>query len=333
MFFSLIIPVYNRPDEILDLLTCLENQTYKNFEVIIVESGSEIKSDTIVEQFKSRLQVSYYFKSNEGQGFSRNFGMAHARGDYFVILDSDILLDGNYLENLQSALTDNFIDAFGGPDKAHHSFSDTQKAIDFVLTSFITTGGIRGSKKQVDKFYPRSFNMGFSREVYEKTRGFKYPFFGEDIELSARIMSEGFKVGLIPDAYVYHKRKTSLQHFYKQMHWTGRSRINIYVMFPDTLKLVHTIPALMLIYWILILLLVLVAPWLALAIATPLIAMVVLIFTASFIKYRNLKISVIAIGAFFVQMYGYGTGFIKDVWNRIILKKPAFCYNNKFTFK
>jgi cellulose synthase/poly-beta-1,6-N-acetylglucosamine synthase-like glycosyltransferase len=316
-----------------DLLPCLVNQTYWNFEVIIIESGSEIKSDQVVEKFADRLNIKYFYKNNEGQGFSRNYGMERAAGDYLVILDSDILMDSDYLENLNKHLQKDYLDAFGGPDRAHPSFSPTQKAIDYILTSFITTGGIRGNKKQVDKFYPRSFNMGFSKEVYEKTKGYKYPFFGEDIELSTRIMNLGFKTGLIPEAYVYHKRKNSLKGFYKQMHWTGRSRINIYKMFPDSLKLVHMVPALFLCYWFFLLVVLILSPLLALVLAMPFIFMLLLIFSGSLIKYMSLKISGLAVAAFFVQIAGYGSGFLRDVWNRIILKKEAFCYDNKFIFK
>jgi glycosyltransferase involved in cell wall biosynthesis len=330
VYFSLIVPVYNRPDEIEDLLSCLVKQTYKNFEVLVIESGSTIKSDQVAEKYKNRLDLQYHFKGNDGQGFSRNYGMERAKGDYFVILDSDILLDNNYIENLQTRLETDYLDAFGGPDKAHESFTDTQKAIDFILTSYITTGGIRGSKKTVDRFYPRSFNMGFSREVYNATKGFKYPFFGEDIELSARIMDLGFRTGLIPEAYVYHKRKTTLKGFNKQMHWTGRSRINIHMMFPGSLKLVHAIPALFLVYWISVIILAFFKPILAVAALIPTLLMIILVFAGSFQRYKKINISILAVAAFFIQMYGYGTGFLRDVWNRIILNKPAFCYDNKF---
>ncbi len=242
--YSLIIPVFNRPEEIEDVLSCLVKQTYTNFEIIIAESGSTNTSESVVNSYKDRLDARWFMYKNDGQGFTRNFGMTKATGDYFIILDSDILLDDNYIESVNNHLQTNWLDAFGGPDRYHESFTNTQKAIDHVMTSLFTTGGIRGNKKHVGKFYPRSFNMGFSREVYNKTLGYKWPFFGEDIELSRRIMENGFSTGLIAEAHVYHKRKTSLVGHWKQMNFFGRARINIYKAFPDTLKVTHFFPAL-----------------------------------------------------------------------------------------
>lgn len=321
MFYSIVVPVYNRPDEIEDLLYCLVKQTYKNFETIIVESGSEIKSDLVVENYKSKLSnLHYYLKGNDGQGFSRNYGFARATGDYFIVLDSDILLDENFVENIHKSLSTNWLDAYGGPDRLHPNAKPIQKAIDFCLTSFITTGGIRGGKKQVDKFYPRSFNMGFSRKVYEATGGYKLPYFGEDIELSKRIMNLGFKTGLIPEAFVYHKRKETFKHFYRQMNFFGRARINTYLLYPDTLKLTHFFPAIFFIFYIVAIL----GLFLPLKISKlPFVCIVIytlFVFIGSLIKHKSLHVSLLTIQALFVQMTGYGIGFIKDFWKRVLYK-------------
>jgi glycosyltransferase involved in cell wall biosynthesis len=333
-FYSLIIPVFNRPEEIETVLSCLVKQTYTEFEIIIVESGSTDTSESVVKSYKDRLDANWFMYKNDGQGFSRNYGMTKAKGDYFVILDSDIILDENYLENLNNGLNKKYVDAFGGPDRYHDSFTATQKAVDHVMTAFLTTGGIRGGKTQVGKFYPRSFNMGFSRCVYKDTKGYKWPFFGEDIELSRRIMALGYKTGLIPEAFVYHKRKPSLIGHWKQMHFFGKARINIYKEFPDTLKATHFFPA---VFTLGLLLVFLIAgsdialnitnsgpSWLQILFYTVyaiLPSYLLLISFSGILKYKSLLVGLIAIPATFTQMVGYGTGFIKDFLKRVIFSR------------
>ncbi len=243
MFFSIIIPLYNRPQEIDELLHTLTKQNYLQFEVLIIEDGSKIDAKAIVDSYTDRLDISYYFKENAGQGFARNFGFERAKGDYFIVFDSDCLIPPNYLETVKNYLLDEQLDAYGGPDGSHPSFTPVQKAISYSMTSPFTTGGIRGNKKHIGTFHPRSFNMGISREVWEKTGGFILTRLGEDIEFSIRIHSLGYKIGLIPDAVVYHTRRTDFFQFYKQLHFFGRARINIYKHFPSELKLVHFFPA------------------------------------------------------------------------------------------
>lgn len=335
-FYSLIIPVFNRPEEIETVLSCLAKQTYTEFEIIIVESGSTNTSEEVVSSYKDRLDAKWFMYKNDGQGYSRNFGMTKAKGDYFVILDSDIIIDPDYLNNLNNSLNQNYVDAFGGPDRYHNSFSNVQKAVDHVMTAFLTTGGIRGGKTQVGKFYPRSFNMGFSRCVYKDTKGYKWPFFGEDIELSRRIMSLGYKTGLIPEAFVYHKRKTSLSGHWKQMHFFGKARINIYKEFPDTLKLTHFFPALFTLFFFGLLILTLTEftigakyylTWPNWTFDVWFIAIsglevyLALIFFTGMIKYKSILVGIIAVPATFTQMVGYGTGFIKDFVKRVIFRR------------
>lgn len=321
MLFSFIIPVYNRPDEIQDLLTCFVQQTDKNFEVIIVESGSEIKSDEVVASFKTTLDVSYYLRGNHGQGFSRNYGMSQAKGDYFCILDSDVLIDNNYVENLSKNLHNHYLDCYGGPDKLHPASTNMQKAVNYCMTSIFTTGGIRGSKKHVGKFFPRSFNMGFSRAVYDATQGFEIPFFGEDIILSARIMEKGFTTGLYEDVHVYHKRKTNYRDFFKQMNFFGRARINIYKFFPKTLKLVHFFPAAFFVFLCCIPFSFLINTTLGLGLLTLLAIYLLTIFTDATIQNKSPYIGIISMGGVLVQMTGYGTGFIKDFVKRVIFRQ------------
>lgn len=239
MFFSIIIPLYNRPQEIDELLATLCLQTYTQFEVVVIEDGSSLTAEDIVKSYADKLDIKYFFKPNAGQGFARNYGFERAKGDYFVIFDSDCLIPADYLETVKDYLFDHHLDAYGGPDAAHDSFTPVQKAISYGMTSVFTTGGIRGNKKHVGQFHPRSFNMGVSREVWEKAGGFILTRLGEDIEYSIRIHESGFKIGLIPGAKVFHKRRTSMFQFYKQIHFFGRARINIYKHFPSELKLVH----------------------------------------------------------------------------------------------
>lgn len=240
--FSVIIPVYNRPDEVNELLESLTNQSYTDFEVIIVEDGSSMPAEQITAVFKDQLNIRYFFKNNEGQGFARNYGYSRANGNYFIVFDSDCLIPPDYMQKVANFLADTPVDAFGGPDAFHPSFTTIQKAISHVMTSFFTTGGIRGKKIHLGTFHPRSFNMGISRNVYEKTKGYIIPFMGEDLEFSTRIIKSGFKTALIPEAFVYHKRRTSLLQFYRQLKYFGRARINLTRFHPDQLKLIHLFP-------------------------------------------------------------------------------------------
>jgi glycosyltransferase involved in cell wall biosynthesis len=321
MFFSVIIPLYNRPQEIKELLESLTLQTYKQFEVLVIEDGSTDDAKDIVAGFIGRLDVHYYYKPNEGQGFSRNFGFERAKGDYFIIFDSDCLIPADYLQIVNNRLTTDYLDAYGGPDDAHPSFTPMQKAISYSMTSPFTTGGIRGNKKGIGQFHPRSFNMGVSRQVWEKAGGFIITRLGEDIEYSIRIHSLGFKIGLIPEAKVYHKRRTSYLQFYKQLHFFGRARINISKFFPAELKAVHFFPAVFTL-GVLFTVLANLMRWPIAALGNfILVVFIMLIFFHSWYKNKSLKVAFLSIGAAFIQLIAYGLGFMQDYWKRNIIKK------------
>ena len=228
MKYSLIIPVYNRPDEVDELLQSLTEQRFKDFEVIVVEDGSAVPCKDVVEKYTACLDIHYYNKPNSGPGQTRNYGVERSQGTYVLILDSDCVLPPGYLEAIEVELGREPADAFGGPDRAHDSFTDVQKAINYAMTSFFTTGGIRGGKKKMDKFYPRSFNMGVRTEVYRALGGFSRMRFGEDIDFSIRIFKGGYRCRLFPEAWVWHKRRTDLKKFFKQVHNSGIARINLY---------------------------------------------------------------------------------------------------------
>lgn len=319
MFFSIIIPLYNRPQEIDELLSTLCNQTYMQFEVLVIEDGSVKDAKDIVASYANRLDIHYYVKPNSGQGFSRNFGFERAKGDYFIIFDSDILVPEDYLEIVKNYLFEHQLDAYGGPDASHHSFTPVQKAISYAMTSPFTTGGIRGNKKHIGQFHPRSFNMGVSREVYEKVGGFILTRLGEDIEYSIRIHENGFKIGLIPGAKVYHKRRTSFSQFYKQLHFFGRARINIYKHFPKELKLVHFFPALFTLGLGFTLLVNFVYPPLAYLSNFVFLLYFVLIFFHAWSANKSIKIAFLSVFASLIQLVAYGFGFIQDLLKRVIL--------------
>ena len=322
MFFSVIIPLYNRPQEIKELLDTLQKQTYTAFEVLVIEDGSALDAKDIVLSYKDELDIHYYYKENGGQGFARNFGFERAKGDYFIIFDSDCLIPSNYLETVKNYLFEHPLDAFGGPDAAHSSFTPVQKAISYAMTSVFTTGGIRGKKKNAGgQFHPRSFNMGVSRRVWEKVGGFIITRLGEDIEYSIRIHEAGFKIGLIPTAKVYHKRRTSFKQFWKQLHFFGRARINIYKFFPYTLKLVHFFPALFTLFLVFTLLLNMFCSIFAVWCNALLGIYFMLIFIDSLLENRSLNVAFLSVIASFVQLTAYGLGFMKDFWKKIVLKK------------
>ncbi len=321
MFFSIIIPLYNRPQEIKELLETLTMQTYKNFEVLIIEDGSKDDAEAVVKSFEGSLNVRYFVKENAGQGFARNYAFERAKGDYFIIFDSDCLIPEDYLEIVNNSLNENWLDAYGGPDAAHESFTPTQKAISYAMTSPFTTGGIRGNKKSLGQFHPRSFNMGISRQVWEKAGGFIITRSGEDIEYSIRIHNMGYKIGLIPRAKVYHKRRTNFLQFYKQLHFFGRARINVYKFFPNELKAVHFFPA-MFTLCVIFTLIANIFGW-SIAVLCDIIAalIILLIFFHSLIKNKSVKIAFLSVIASFIQLTAYGLGFMQDIWRRLILKQ------------
>lgn len=331
MFFSIIIPLYNRPEEIRELLQSLLLQEYSNFEVIIVEDGSSRPAKEIIESFADRLNISYYAKRNEGQGFARNYGFERAKGDYFIVFDSDILVPKEYLQLVYNSIQANNWDAFGGPDAAHESFTPMQKAISYSMTSPFTTGGIRGNKKHIGQFHPRSFNMGISRTVWEKTDGYKLSRRSEDIEFSIRMIKLGFKVGLIPEAFVYHKRRTSLSQFFKQIHNFGKGRIDISRIYPEELKLVHALPAVFTIglFSLIVINLVniltfneiLFLHYLSLIGNICIALFSVFLFIHSWKETKSTKVALLSIATAFTQLWAYGSGFMRNYIDRVLLGK------------
>ncbi len=329
MKYSIIVPVYNRPDEVDELLQSLCEQTIKEFEVLIVEDGSIRPCKDVCEKYANVLDLHYYAKENSGPGQSRNYGAERASGEYVIILDSDVVLPPGYLQAIDSELKQAPCEAFGGPDSAHPSFTSVQKAISYSMTSFFTTGGIRGGKAKLDKFYPRSFNMGIRRDLYLKLGGFSKMRFGEDIDFSYRIVESGQKPRLFADAWVWHKRRTDFRKFFRQVYNSGIARINLEKRHPGTMKLVHLLPT---VFTLGVILLLIISLFWVFA-CVPILLYCFIICTDSTIKNRSLRVGLLSIPAAFVQLMGYGLGFIESWWKRCVLKQDEFTAFEKNFYK
>ena len=333
MKYSLIVPVYNRPDEVDELLESLCSQTLKDFEVIIVEDGSQKPCKDVCDKYASILDLHYYNKENSGPGQSRNYGVERAQGEYVIILDSDVVLPTGYLEATEKELIANSqkpIAAWGGPDAAHPSFTPIQKAISYSMTSFFTTGGIRGGKKKLDKFFPRSFNMGIRRDVYQQLGGFSKMRFGEDVDFSYRIVEAGYQPQLFPDAWVWHKRRTDFRKFFRQVYNSGIARINLEKRHPGTMKLVHLLP---MVFTVGVIACLLLAPFCYGLTLLPLLLYCLLILVDSTLQNKSLWVGLLSIPAAFTQLMGYGFGFIESWWKRCVLKQDEFTAFEKNFYK
>ncbi|MFV0553470.1 MAG: glycosyltransferase [Mangrovibacterium sp.] len=320
MFFSIIVPVYNRKEELEELIQSLSTQESGDFEIIVVEDGSSERCDDVVAEYAASLDIKYFFKSNSGPGLTRNFGAERSRGDYLIFLDSDCIVPPRYLEALEEELNNRDCDAFGGADRADDSFTDTQKAINYSMTSFFTTGGIRGKSKSIDKFYPRSFNMGIKRSVFNALGGFSNMRFGEDVDLSYRIIENGYSSRLFPSAWVYHKRRTNFKQFFKQVFNSGVARVVLTKKHPNTLKLVHLLPSL----FTLACLFVLFASCLYWQSAMLLSPFVILIFLDALLRTKSVVVSLLSIASSFVQLLGYGSGLIIGWWKIQVCKQQGY---------
>ena len=308
--FSIIVPVYNRPNEVDELLESFTKQDFSDdFEVLIIEDGSTIKSDIIVEKYKSQLNIKYFFKENTGAGASRNFGMQRASENYFIILDSDVIVPEHYLSEVKKGLDIKYTDAFGGPDTAHESFTPIQKAINYAMTSMLTTGGIRGKKQAFGKFQPRSFNLGLSKIAFEKTQGFSKMKNGEDIDLTFRLWENEFDTQLLEKAFVYHKRRSSLKQFFKQTHGFGTARPILNKKYPQTAKLTYWFPSLFMIGFALSIILTIFG-------FSPILyfygVYFSLIWIDSLFKSKNVSVAFLSLVASLTQFIGYGLGFLQS---------------------
>lgn len=327
--FSFVVPVYNRPGEIRDLLqSMLALKFNREYEIVIVEDGSSLPCREVLRDFEGLLNISYYFKPNTGPGRSRNYGMRKAAGDYFIILDSDVLLPSHYLQEVDSWLKSFYVDCYGGPDAAHPSFSTVQKAINYAMTSTLTTGGIRGNKRTVDKFQPRSFNMGISKKAFEASGGFGSIHPGEDPDLSLRLEKLGFTTKLIPNAAVYHKRRINWKKFYEQVRKFGKVRPILNKWHPGSGRVTYWFPSAFitaLLFAVVLLLL-----------GRPVLIWFFLAFFAAIVvdaslKNKSLYIGFAAVLATFIQFWGYGTGFLLSVWKLYFLKMtPQTAFPNLF---
>lgn len=322
MHFSVIIPVYNRPDEIVELLESLTLQSNKSsFEVIIIEDGSSVLCKDVIEPYFNQLNLQYYYQKNQGPGPARNYGASKAQEEYIIFFDSDCIIPSNYFKIVEESLKNNPLDCFGGPDKSHNFFTPIQKAISYSMTSTITTGGIRGGGKKMDKFYPRSFNLGIQKEIFESLSGFSDMRFGEDLDLSMRTMNNGHKVGLIKEASVYHKRRTTFRSFFKQVFNSGIARVDLSIKHPGTLKPVHLMPSAFTIGYPLLLILSYFISWWFMV---PFALFPTIIFFDAWHKTKSPSVALLSTWSSIIQLTGYGSGFIQAFWVRIIKRKGSF---------
>ena len=310
--YSIIIPVFNRPEEVEELLESLSKQSFTNFEVLIIEDGSTKRSEAVFEKYAGRLSIQYFFKPNTGPGPSRNFGFEKARGNYFVVVDSDCTLPPEYFEMVDKHLASKPLDAWGGPDRGHEKFSSLQRAMAYTMSSFLTTGGIRGGKNKSGSFQPRSFNMGMSRKVWEKTGGFKFDRLAEDIELSIRIRKAGFKVGLIPEAFVFHKRRAELYEFFRQVEGFGKGRVRVGKVHPGEIRIAHWFPSLMLLAYLALPIVIVTNRPAGMVLGITLIAYSFLIFLGCIVETRSWTTALLSVPSAVVQLVGYGYGFISE---------------------
>ncbi|MBK5279661.1 MAG: glycosyltransferase [Bacteroidia bacterium] len=309
--YSIIVPVYNRPQEVEELLESLTKQTFKYFEVLLVEDGSSITSEKVFEKYAGKLNVRYFFKPNTGPGPSRNFGFEKARGEYFVLFDSDCIIPPKYFEEVEIFLTRTPLQAWGGPDKGHEDFTAVQRAMAYTMSSTLTTGGIRGGVTK--GFQPRSFNMGISKEVFQQTRGFRFDRYAEDIELSIRIRKAGFKTGLIPEAYVFHKRRTDFRQFYHQVFNFGRGRVLVGRAHSGEVKPTHWFPAFFLIGMLSLPFLFIFNSTVAMVGLATYIFYLSLILLGCSLTTRSILVGLLSVPAACIQLVGYGHGFLKEM--------------------
>ena len=330
LYYSFIIPVFNRPNEIRELLDSFSELDFdREYEIVIIEDGSTQKSDLIIDEYSNKLEITYFYKPNSGPGDSRNYGMKRAKGDYFIVLDSDVILPPNYLKEVDSFLSENYVHAFGGPDDANESFSDLQKAINFAMTSFLTTGGIRGGKKQVGKFQPRSFNMGISKEAFETTGGYGKIHPGEDPDLTFRIWNAGYETALIPNAKVFHKRRISWSSFRTQVYKFGVVRPILSKWHKGTGKITFWFPTL---FTLFLLSAIIVSPFCQLPILLVLVYLL-LIMSNALSQTKSIKIALMSVATSLIQFTSYGYGFILSNIKINVLRKEPLDAFPKFFFK
>ncbi len=322
-FYSFIVPVYNRPEELAELLESMAMQSYTNFEVIVVEDGSDLRSDKLIAKYSDKLEIEYLDLLHSGPSLARNVGTRAARGTYFLYVDSDCILPIDYLKNVNHYLENNPVDFFGGPDRASEDFNLVQKSISYAMTSFLTTGGIRGGKKKIDKFYPRSFNMGISRQAFFKVGGYPetkmHP--GEDMVLSIELIKNGFPSGFIQNAFVYHKRRTALTRFFRQVFGFGKTRLIISKVYPETFNLFYLAPAAFLVGCIFLIALSAIIGFWALL---PLFLWIAMVFIDATLKNKSVITGVVSVVASFIQLCGYGCGFLGAAWTLLILRKDKY---------
>ncbi len=321
MLFSIILPTYGRPEEVTAFLESICRQNYQDFEVIIVDGTPNDVLHPVIDKFRKQINLTYFHERGLGASESRNLGCKKAKGDFVVFIDSDCIVPEDYLVKINAFLKKNKADAFGGPDAAAPDFTVQQKAVNYAMTSFLTTGGIRGKKTHVGKFQLRGFNMGIKKDVFFKVGGYSGMQVAEDIDLSMRLIKAGYITALIPEAHVYHRRKTNLKLFFRQMYFHGKGRIDLHLKHGDALKPVHLLPAFFVLFIATGIISVFVHQYITMAFAFVLLLYILALLIDSAVKNKSLLVGMASVIASFEMHVAYGLGVMRNIFMRMLLGK------------
>ncbi|HJX71736.1 MAG TPA: glycosyltransferase [Bacteroidales bacterium] len=321
MYYSVVLPTYGRPGDVEEFLDSLTRQEYNDFEILVVDATADDSVRQVAEKYLDKLKLNFIYKKGLGISESRNLGVKLSKGGFVVFIDSDCVVPPSYFTEIEKYLSLNKVDAFGGPDAASKDFTHSQKAINYVMTSFLTTGGIRGKAKRIGRFEPRSFNMGVSRKAFDAVGGYSGMKVAEDIDLSMRLHQAGFKTALIPDAYVYHKRKANLHKFLVQMFMYGKARIDLFMRHREALKITYLMPLFFLIYLLAGLASAFFSKVLFILFLASLIFYALAVFIDSSIQNRSLAAGILSVFAAYGFLVCYGSGLIYNIFRRIVLGK------------
>lgn len=317
--FALISPTFKRPDEVTEFLDSLRKLDYPKdkFEIILGDGtpGDELRP--LIYPYQKDLPLKIYYEEFLPVSNARNRAAELSTAQFFIFLDSDCIIPEGYLKAVEFFLDAHpQINLFGGPDAASEDFTDLQKAISFSMTSFLTTGGIRGGSSSVTTYHPRGFNMGISAELFNKVGGYDENFVcGEDVELSMRLIKAGAKSAFIEEAHVFHKRRTSIKQFRRQVFRFGAARPLLAKAHPGNLKITHLFPLAFTVYRHVSAILFLLVFYFNLSVLSLPFAMYVLYMVAVFfsaLKKEGLSVALLAVQTTNTMNAGYGIGFLRN---------------------
>ncbi len=338
IFISVITPSYNRASELEHLMRSISAQSIDHnlFELIISDDGSTDDTEALINswQEKASFSIKYISQENKGPGAARNHGLEKSIGELILFIDSDCEAHPKWIETIVDEYHKSEFDACGGPDGGKKDFTLLQKAIDYSMTSFFTTGGMRGhSEKMISKFYPRTHNMGVKRDKYEAVGGFGNLRHGQDIEFSHRIRTSGGKIRFIKNALVYHRRRTSLRQFIKQVFNWGVARINLGKIDTAMLEPVHFLPSLSILLSLFIILIIYQLDWGISEIFLLFFSPLSIICLLGALNKKDLRVFPILLLVIPIQIFGYGLGFLQAYIRRFIFNEAELVGFKKNYYK